>query len=119
MKSGKPHKVPLSDAAVMPCYATPCDSATATGLVFPNQRTGKELTYNAFSGILERNDIDAVPHGFRSSFRELGNGMHGDPVGRLRAGAIAQSGWAGSGSIRTADLLDQRRELMVACNFIG
>ena len=50
MKSGKPHKVPLSDAAVT-VLRHAMRFGNGTGLVFPNQRTGKALTYNAFSGI--------------------------------------------------------------------
>ena len=40
-----------------------------TGLVFPSS-TGRALTDSAVSKLLRENGIAAVPHGFRSSFRD-------------------------------------------------
>ena len=57
------HRVPLSDRAAEIL-------AAERVLVFPAKRNGKPLTNMAFSMLLRRLDIAAVPHGFRSSFRD-------------------------------------------------
>ena len=40
-----------------------------TGLVFPSS-TGRPLTDSTMSKLLRENGVKAVPHGFRSSFRD-------------------------------------------------
>ena len=40
-----------------------------SGLVFPSV-TGRPLSDNTVSKLLRENGVDAVPHGFRSSFRD-------------------------------------------------
>ena len=68
MKTNREHRVPLCRWAV-----AILDRAQALGndspLVFPTAR-GKPLKDMALSGLLKGLDIAAVPHGFRSSFRD-------------------------------------------------
>ena len=111
MKSGKPHKVPLSDAAVT-VLRHAMRFGNGMGLVFPNQRTGKALTYNAFSGILERNDIDAVPHGFRSSFRNWAMECTATPWAVCERALSHNLGGQEVEAYARADLLDARRVVM-------
>ena len=68
MKSGREHRVPLSEQpmAILKEAATLGDG---TGLVFPSS-TGRALTDSTVSKLLRENGIAAVPHGFRSSFRD-------------------------------------------------
>ena len=66
MKAGVEHRVPLSDrAAAILKEAGP----RADGLVFPSIN-GRALSDNTLSKLLRENEIPAVPHGFRSSFRD-------------------------------------------------
>ncbi len=67
MKSGREHRVPLS-ADAMSVLERARELSDGTGLIFPSSR-GKTLTDSTISKLLRENRIDAVPHGFRSSFR--------------------------------------------------
>ena len=40
------------------------------GPVFPSKRSGKPVSDMAFTSLLKRLEIDAVPHGFRSTFKD-------------------------------------------------
>ena len=68
MKSAREHRVPLSREAL-----EVLDQARAledaSGLVFPSS-TGKTLADSTISKLLRENGVEAVPHGFRSSFRD-------------------------------------------------
>ena len=68
MKAGRDHRVPLSDRAL-----AILDEARvlrdATNLAFPGTRRGP-LSDMTLSKLLRDLGIDAVPHGFRSSFRD-------------------------------------------------
>ena len=70
MKGNKAHTVPLSvqALAMLECAA---DEYGNDGIIFPTPR-GKMLGVNAIGNMLNANDIAAVPHGFRSSFRDNG-----------------------------------------------
>ena len=67
-KTGREHRVPLTDPALA-ILAEARDHADTSGLVFPSAR-GRAMTDNTISKLLRENDIAAVPHGFRSSFRD-------------------------------------------------
>lgn len=66
MKAGKEHRVPLSAAAVALLEALP---RMAGDLVFPGQ-SGTPLSDMTLSAVMRRMQVDAVPHGFRSTFRD-------------------------------------------------
>jgi integrase len=119
MKSGKPHKVPLSDAALK-VLRHALRFGNGTGLIFPNQRTGKQLTDKAFSNFLQRRGIDAVPHGFRSSFRNWAMECTATPWAVCERALSHNLGGQEVEAYARADLLDQRRELMTAwADYIG
>lgn len=67
MKAGKQHRVPLSDAALTLLSALPRFEDSA--YVFSAARGGM-LSDNTLSKICRTMNVDAVPHGFRSSFRD-------------------------------------------------
>ena len=71
MKAGVEHRVPLSPAALaVLAEARKLPPAPGgRGLVFPSQ-TGKQVSDNTLSKLLRENGVDAVVHGFRSSFRD-------------------------------------------------
>ena len=68
MKSGLPHSVPLSDAAVRLVKALP--RFEGSDYVFTAARGGP-LSDMSISAVCRRMEVDAVPHGFRSSFKDF------------------------------------------------
>ena len=71
MKSGVAHRVPLSTQAIkvlksMPDIAGPKD---APDLLFRSPRKGVQLSDMAMNKLLRDMGVAAVPHGFRSTFR--------------------------------------------------
>jgi integrase len=67
MKAGKPHRVPLSEPAVALLKALPrMEDST---YVFTAPRGGA-LSDMSISAVVRRMGVDAVPHGFRSSFKD-------------------------------------------------
>ncbi|MCY3624094.1 MAG: tyrosine-type recombinase/integrase [Gammaproteobacteria bacterium] len=67
-KSGRMHRVPLADRTVE-VLEEMIDVKDSSGLVFPSA-TGKVLSDNTLSKMLRDLGVPAVPHGFRSSFRD-------------------------------------------------
>lgn len=67
MKMAREHRIPLSKHAVK-LLAKAQKLADGSGLVFPSI-TGKPLSDNTLSKLLRDLKVPAVPHGFRSSFR--------------------------------------------------
>lgn len=68
MKTGNEHRVPLSDAAMEVLREAEAEQ-DGSGLVFPSRR-GRPLSDATLSKLIRELGIDAVPHGFRSSFRD-------------------------------------------------
>jgi len=68
MKSKRDHRVPLSARALEVLRETR-ELADSSGLIFPSPGGGA-MSDNKISKLLRDLQIDAVPHGFRSSFRD-------------------------------------------------
>ena len=68
MKGGRAHRVPLSDSAVTLLKSLP--RIEGENLVFPSTREGKPLSDMTLLAVCRRLNLDCVPHGFRSSFRQ-------------------------------------------------
>ena len=109
MKTGKEHRVPLSGRALAVLNEARA-LANSTGLIFPSA-TGKELSDNTLSKLLRDSGIAAVPHGFRSSFRD----WCGD-TGVEREVAEASLAHVVKNQVEAAyarsDLLERRRAVM-------
>ncbi len=67
MKAGKEHRVPLSTAAVKLLEALP--RSDRIDVVFAGSN-GLPLSDMALTAVMRRMEVDAVPHGFRSTFRD-------------------------------------------------
>ncbi|HGM7334034.1 TPA: tyrosine-type recombinase/integrase [Stenotrophomonas maltophilia] len=67
MKASKEHRVPLSARAIALLKALP--RMAGSELVFPAPRGGR-LSDMTISAVMRRMRVDAVPHGFRSTFRD-------------------------------------------------
>jgi integrase len=108
MKMRRPHRQPLTDRAMVILQALPKDG----DLIFPGERKGRPLDHKAMQRVLERIGVDAVPHGFRSAFRDWGAEI-GDYPNELLELALAHAvGDRVEAAYRRGDMLAKRRELM-------
>src|SRR5690606_924424 len=67
MKAGREHRVPLSDEAVTLLQALP--RLADSPYLFPGTK-GQPLSDMSLTAVMRRMGLDAVPHGFRSTFRD-------------------------------------------------
>ena len=110
MKGGEEHRVPLSDAAVdVVERARPFRDGS--DLLFPStSRPGKPLSNMTWTKLLRGLGIDAVPHGFRSSFRDW-CAETGKPR-EVAEAALAHTVGGVEGAYFRSDLFERRRQLM-------
>ena len=110
MKAGVEHRVPLSDE-VLAVLDRIRPMADASGLVFPSPR-GREFSNMTLSKALHAAGIDAVPHGFRSSFRTWASEQTSVPHAVAEMALAHAVGSAVERSYARSDLFDKRRGLM-------
>jgi integrase len=70
MKSKRPHRIPLSPRCVDILQRAKALQSKTSKYVFPGASDGKPLSDMTLSKLLKELGIAAVPHGFRSSFRD-------------------------------------------------
>ncbi|AGA33767.1 Integrase [Thioalkalivibrio nitratireducens DSM 14787] len=109
MKAGREHVVPLCDDAIRLLKALPqhegCD------LVFASPRLG-QLSDMSISAVLRRMKVDAVPHGFRSTFRDWCSEFTSYPHEVAEMALAHTIPNAVERAYRRGDLLTKRRRLM-------
>ena len=110
MKAGKEHRVPLSASALI-VLESAREFKDSTGLVFPSPQ-GKMLSENALSLRARKDKLGAVPHGFRSSFRDWAAECTSASHAAMELSLAHSVGSAVEQSYARSDLLEQRRELM-------
>jgi integrase len=110
MKGKKEHRVPLSPAAVAMLKALP--RSDDTDLVFPAPRSNAALSDMAMLVILRKQNLEATPHGFRSTFRDWASEYTNYPrelaevaLAHLKGDATEAAYWRG-------DVLEKRRRMM-------
>ena len=108
-KSSRPHRVALSRQAVA-ILRTARDRTGGAGLVFPSA-TGRIMSDNTLSKVLRENAVAAVPHGFRSSFRDW-CGETGQPRELAEAALAHTLPNETEAAYARSDLLERRRGLM-------
>lgn len=110
MKSGRAHRVPLSDEVVKLLEALPCiDGET---LIFPGAKKGKPLSDMTMTKVMRDMGVDAVPHGFRSTFSSWCASSTAYPS-EVREMALAHAiGNDTVGAYQRSDLFHKRRNLM-------
>ena len=110
MKAGREHRVPLSRRARK--ILAKAEELRENDLVFPSA-SGRRMSDNTLSKLLRDLGIDAVPHGFRSSFRDWcgESGQSRDLAEAALAHTLRNKAEA---AYARTDLLDRRRELMEA-----
>ena len=84
---------------------------SATGLVFPGRR-GTPIAHTTLSDLLRQLDIGAVPHGFRSLFRNWAAEQTVAPHAVMEAALAHKVTNRVEAAYFRSDLLDKRRELM-------
>ena len=110
MKNGREHRVPLSHRALEVLDDTR-DLADADAWVFPSP-TGRALHQSTLSGLMHDLEIDAVPHGFRSSFRDWAAECTDAPREVCELALAHVNTDRVEAAYRRTDLFDRRRVLM-------
>ena len=115
MKAKRPHRVPLCERAleiVAEAKAFRCDTASpGSALVFPSRR-GKPLSNMTVSKLVKEQGIAAVPHGFRSSFRDWASEKTNHPREVVEAALAHVVGNKVEAAYARSDLFERRRRLM-------
>ena len=113
MKARRPHRVPLSGRAIE-ILQEASRFGDGQGLVFPASRSGRAASSMTFTALLRRLGIPAVPHGFRSSFRDWVIEQTSTPWTVAEAALAHNVGNSTEAAYMRSDLFDQRRALMDA-----
>ena len=109
MKAKRPHRVPLPGRA-----AEILDAARTLGdgpLVFPG-RNGAPLSEKRLRRLLQRQGIAAVPHGFRSTFRDWAAERTNHPREVVEAALAHVVSNKVEAAYARSDLFERRRQLM-------
>ena len=110
MKNGREHRVPLSNRALEVLDGAR-ELAVADGWVFPSPRGGA-LHQKHLSELMRALRVDAVPHGFRSSFRDWAAECTDAPREVCELALAHVNGDHVEAAYRRSDLFDRRRALM-------
>ena len=110
MKNGREHRVPLSDRA-LEVLDEALELPAACGLLFPSP-TGRALPQKTLSEFMRALQVDAVPHGFRSSFRDWAAECTNAPREVCELALAHVNGDRVEAAYRRSDMFDRRRALM-------
>ena len=110
MKNRLQHRIPLSDET-MEVLLRARELSDGTGLVFPSARGGS-MSDSSLSKLLRENGIAAVPHGFRSSFRDWAAERSNAPREIAEHALAHVEGSAAELAYRRTDYFERRRGLM-------
>jgi integrase len=110
MKAGREHRVPLSEAALTLLNALP-KADPPSPLVFRAPRGGA-LSDMTLAAVLRRMEVPAVPHGFRSSFRDwvAERTTYPNELAEMALAHTIES--KAEAAYRRGDMLDKRRRMM-------
>ena len=111
MKTRREHRIPLSDRALA-ILSEARKLGDGDGLIFPNRISGKPLSNMAFTELLRRLKFEAVPHGFRSSFKDWTISETATPWAVGEAALAHNLGNSIESAYARTDLFDKRRALM-------
>jgi len=109
MKAGKEHRVPLSTPALKLLQALP--RTENSDLVFPGSND-KPLSDMALTAVMRRMEVDAVPHGFRSTFRDWVGDCTNYPRDVAEFALAHKLSDKVEAAYRRGDALERRREMM-------
>jgi integrase len=109
MKAGKEHRVPLSAAAVKVLKGLP--RMAGTTFAFPAPRGG-QLSDMTLTAVLRRMEVNAVPHGFRSTFRDWASERTNYPSEMAEMALAHTIGDKVEAAYRRGDMFEKRRRMM-------
>jgi integrase len=110
MKSGRPHRVPLSEEVIS--LLNGLERMEGTELLFPGRKRNTPLSDMTMTKIMRDMGVDAVPHGFRATFSSWTASSTAYPF-EVREMALAHAiGDATVASYQRDDLFEKRRNLM-------
>lgn len=110
MKSGRPHRIPLSPQVIQLLEDLP--KFEGTDLIFPGRGGDKPLSDMSLTLVMRRMKLTAVPHGFRSTFTDWVAERTAYPA-EVREMALAHAiGNDTEAAYRRGDLFEKRRQLM-------
>jgi integrase len=114
MKAKRPHRVPLSSRCIAILRHAKTTQEEDGDLVFPGSVSGKPLSDVTLSKLLKELDVKAVPHGFRSSFRDWAGEQTNFPreVCEFALAHVIKD--KAEAAYARSDLFDKRRKLMEA-----
>lgn len=117
MKARRPHRVPLSDPALAVLASLP--RVEGNEYIFPGARHGRPLSNMAMLQVMRKmghgvggEKSDAVPHGFRSSFRDWAGEVATCPSTVAEAALSHVLGDKTEAAYARGDLFEKRRALM-------
>ena len=110
MKTGREHRVPLS-ARALEVLDSAAELFDGQGLVFPSP-TKRVLNHAALTNLLHDLGIDAVAHGFRSSFRDWAAECTDAPREVCELALSHVNSDRVEAAYRRTDLFERRRVLM-------
>ena len=109
MKAGKAHKVPLADEALALLQGLP--RLADSDLIFFAPRGG-QMSDMTLLAVLRRMAVDAVPHGFRSTFRDWCAERTNYPQHVAEMALAHAIGSKVEAAYRRGDLMEKRRRMM-------
>ena len=109
MKAGKEHRVPLSRQAVALLKGQ--TRVEHVEHVFPSNRKGP-LSDMALTAVMRRHKLGAVPHGFRSTFRDWAGEMTHHPRDAVELCLAHTIDTKTEAAYRRADMLEKRTVIM-------
>lgn len=109
MKAGREHRVPLTAPALALLAALPKGKADEPVFAAPR---GGMLSDMTLSAVMRRMALDAVPHGFRSTFRDWAAECTDYPAEVAEMALAHAVGDKVEAAYRRGDLFEKRRQMM-------
>lgn len=112
MKAGKEHRVPLSRRALAVLDDAKSLRLPASNLIFPGTKKDRPLSNMTLSKLVKELGIAAVPHGFRSSFRDWAGEQTNHPHEVIEFAMAHTIKNKAEAAYARSDLFEKRRALM-------
>lgn len=112
MKAKKLHRVPLSSRCLVIVTEAAKLREKGSDLLFPGTKAGKPLSDMTLSKLMKELGIAAVPHGFRSSFRDWAGEVTAHPRQVIEFALAHVIKDKAEAAYARSDLFDKRRALM-------
>ncbi len=112
MKAKKEHRVPLTERSLAILNAAAPFKQAKSDLIFPGMKEDRPLSDMTLSKLMKELEIPAVPHGFRSSFRDWAGEATAHPREVIELAMAHRIKDKAEAAYARSDLFDKRRALM-------